>query len=181
MTNEQKVNLILTVANAIFNSKAANDDIKAHVIHTNTGVFPGRWFGDGKGGGTLRGFDFTVQDHTGIVSLRILEQNPNKTDQFGNLKQNAILARQGHQIAWVIRRDVNVFLGKIQDGQWEPTRPRATTKTTYNPAVPGTGVETPVTAQDQYGDNYAKYDNEWQADLPDIDPNDVPLYVTGVV
>lgn len=180
MTNDQKVNLILLVANSIFKSKVNNTDIKGVTITTNMGSFPGRWFGDGKGGGTLRGFDLSVKDHTGIITLRILEQNPNKTDQFGNLKANAILARQGHQIAWVIRRDTNTFLGKVQDGQWEQNRPRATTRVTYNSAVPGAGQEQRVTAQDQYGEDYSQYDDDWQADLPDIDVNEIPLYVTGV-
>jgi len=180
MTNQEKVALILSVAQAIFTSKTANSDIKSVIITTNMGTFPGRWFGDGKGGGTLRGFDFSVRDVSGVITLRIIEQNPNKTDQFGNLKANAILAQQGHQIAWVIRRDTNTFLGKVQDGQWERNHPRATTRTTYNPAVPGAGQEHRVTAQDQYGEDYSQYNNDWQANLPDIDVNEIPLYVTGV-
>lgn len=179
MNNAEKVQLILLVHQTIFQSKMHGSDIKQVTVTTNTGVHPGRWFGDGKGGGTLRGFDFTVQDHTGIIPMRMLEQNPDKQDGFGNLKQNAILARQGHKIAWLIRRDTNSFLGKVQDGKWIPSKPRATQKVTFNNAVPGAAIVSPESAQDQYGGDYS-HDGDWQRDLPDIDPNDVPLYVTGV-
>jgi len=177
MTNEQKIQLILLVTNTIFQSKLGHTDITQHVITTNTGSFPGRTFVDGK----LRGFDFTCQDANGIIPLRILEQNPDKQDGYGNLKQNAVLARAGHQIAWVIRRDTNAFLGKVQDGKWEKITLRATTTVQYNAGVPGTGVNVPVTAQDQYNGDYAHYDNgNWQRDLPEIDINEIPLYVIGV-
>jgi hypothetical protein len=179
MNSSEKIALILSVAQAIFASKMANSNITEIAVTTNTGTFPGRWFGDGKGGGTLRGFDFTVKDDNGVISLRILEQNPYKTDQFGNLKTNAILAQQGHQIAWVIRRDTNTFLGKVQDGKWEKNRPRATETMTYNAAVPGAGQFQPVPTQYQYT-NYDMYNDDWQDELPDIDMNDIPEYVVGV-
>jgi len=181
MTNAEKVQLIVAVTNAVFQSKAANLDITTVQIQTNTGIFAGRWFGNGKGGGTLRGFDFTVQEDNGtIIPLRLLEQNPNKTDQFGNLKSNALLARQGHRIAWLIRRDTNKFLGKVMDGQWTKNVPRATTTVVFNEAVRGAGTVVPLVVQDQYGVDYSKYDQEWQRDLPEIEPNEISDYVMGV-
>ena len=177
MTNDQKINLILTVVGAIFNSKLANDDITQRTIHTNTGTFPGRTFVGGK----IRGFDFTCQDASGIIPLRILEQNPDKQDGYGNLKQNAVLARAGHQIAWVIRTDTNKFLGKVQDGKWEKSTPRATTTVQHNAGVPGAGNATPITAHDQYDGEYNHYDQgDWQRELPEINVDEIPLYVTGV-
>ena len=176
MTNGEKVQLILSVAQAIFTSKLANTDITQIAIQTNTGSWPGRAFVGGK----LRGFDFTVRDDSGIVPLRILEQNPDKMDQLGNLKQNAVLARAGHQIAWVIRTDVNKFLGKVQDGTWTMNTPRATTTIIHNAGVPGAGTATPVVAQDQYDVDYNHYDGDWQSELPDIDVHEIPVYVMGV-
>jgi len=178
MNNQEKVALLLQVVQLIFQSKLANTDITQVTITTNTGTFPGRTFVNG----TIRGFDFTVQDETGIIQLRVLEQNPNKQDGFGNLKQNAILAQQGHQIAWVIRRDTNQFVSKVMDGKWEKLTPRATTNVQFNAGVSGAGTVTADTAQDQYNEAYHHYEggDEWQADLPEIDPSDVPLYVTGV-
>ncbi len=174
MTNEEKVRLILCVAGMIFQSKLGNTDITQVNVITNTGTWPGRTFVDGK----LRGFDITVQDNSGVVPLRILEQNPDKMDQFNNLKQNAILARQGHQIAWVIRQDTNTFLGKVMDGKWETDGPRATTNVQFNSGQP---AETPMRAQDQYGGDYQHYDDgSWERELPDITVGEIPLYVTGV-
>jgi len=179
MTNQEKVALLLAVTHMIFVSKEMNSDITDVTITTNLGTFNGRWFGNGQGGGTLRGFDFTVADKGQQIPLRVIEQNPNKTDRFGNLKTNAILARQGHKIAWVIRRDTNTFLGKVQDGKWIKNQPRALTRTVPG-AVPGTGNTQPVTAQDQYNERYANYNGQWKAELPEIDPKDIPFYVTGV-
>lgn len=177
MTNEEKVQLILYVTGVIFQSKLGNTDITQTTIITNTGTWPGRSFVGGK----LRGFDFTVNANDQVIPLRILEQNPDKVDQFGNLKQNAVLARAGHQIAWVIRRDTNTFLGKVQDGKWIKSTPRATTTVQHNAGVPGAGTEAPVTAQDQYGGEYNHYDQgDWQRELPEINVDEIPLYVTGV-
>lgn len=175
MTNQEKVALLLQVVQLIFQSKLVNSDITQVTITTNTGTWPGRTFVGGK----LRGFDFTVQDATGVIPLRVLEQNPDKMDQFNNLKQNAILARQGHQIAWVIRRDNNAFVSKIMDGKWEKLQPHATQNVTFNSAVPGAGTVSPATAQDQYGGSY-QHDGDWQRELPEIDPGDIPFYVTGI-
>lgn len=175
MTNQDKINIILNVVQAIFQSKLTSTDITKVALTTNTGKFTGRWFAKG----LLRGFDFTINNNGIIVPLRILEQNPNKTDLFGNLKENAILARQGHQIAWVIRRDTNNFLGKVMDGKWIKNKPQATTQMQFNAAVPGAGKIIKTKAEDQYHTDYTQYDGDWQRDLPEIDPNEVTLYISG--
>jgi hypothetical protein len=122
MTNEQRMNLLRTVFNAIFQSKASNTDITQMRIQTNTGIFAGRWFVNG----LLRGFDFTCNLGNRIISIRCLEQNPNKTDNFGNLKKFAALARQGHQIMWVIDRNTDSWLGRMHNSEWHPSFQPAT-------------------------------------------------------
>lgn len=121
MTNEQRMSLLRLVFRMIFQSKASGTDITQVILTTNTGRFPGRWFNDSSTGQpSLRGFDFTCNLGSRIISIRCLEQNPNKVDNFGNLKKFAVLARQGHQIMWVINKNkaVDGFLGRIQDGEW---------------------------------------------------------------
>ena len=93
MSLQQEIDELMRVVNAIFISKAQNTDITKCTISTNMGTFHGRWFG--KGQPYMRGFDFTTKSGNKIIPLRVLEQNPNKTDGYGNLKANAILARQG--------------------------------------------------------------------------------------
>ncbi len=126
MDSKDKLALIMYVFQAIFASKAANSDVALVKIQTNTGLWGGRWFkNSATGQKTLRGFDFSVQDGNQIKKLRMLEQNPDKTDNFGNLKQYAVLARQGHQIAWLIdATQGGSFLGRIQDGKWVPSAPQ---------------------------------------------------------
>jgi hypothetical protein len=126
MTNEQKMQLLRFIAGTIFQSKAQNTDITQIPLITNTGRWPGRMFK-----GDLRGFDFSLNLGDRIINLRCLEQNPNKTDNFGNLKKYAILARQGHKIMWVIDTKNNTFLGRLQDNVWYASFVTATT-----PAVP---------------------------------------------
>lgn len=78
--------------------------------------------------GTLRGVDLDVVNDQGVVrQLRILEQNPHKTNPDGSLKLYAQQARNGSQICWVIDRAVQQggFLGRIQDGVWYPSQDRA--------------------------------------------------------
>jgi hypothetical protein len=122
MTNEQKMQLLRFIAGTIFQSKAQNTDITQIPLITNTGRWPGRMFK-----GDLRGFDFSLNLGDRIINLRCLEQNPNKTDNFGNLKKYAILARQGHKIMWVIDTKNNTFLGRLQDNVWYASFVTATT------------------------------------------------------
>lgn len=130
MTNEQSMNLLRTVFGAIFQSKAANTDITQTILITNTGEFTGRWFVNG----LLRGFDFTCNLGDRIIGVRCLEQNPNKTDNNGNLKKYANLARQGHQIMWVIdtKSNPNKWLGHMMDNVWHASFQPATTPATPN-------------------------------------------------
>ncbi|KKM91906.1 hypothetical protein LCGC14_1223770 [marine sediment metagenome] len=126
MTNAEKMGLLMALYNGIFQSKAQNTDITALGVpspHVAGGIIMGRWFVNG----TLRGFDFDVQDGTKTLQLRILEQNPDKTDAAGNRTYYANLAHQGHCIAWVIdRKPGGSFLGRIQAGQWHVSQQRAT-------------------------------------------------------
>lgn len=148
MTNAEKMEMLMVAFTKIFLSKTKGTDITKETIVTNTGTFAGRSFVDG----LLRGFDFTANVGDRIVELRCLEQNPNKTDQFGNLKKFALLARQGHQIMWIIDRKVNKWLGRIMDGQWEATFTPATTPASTMHAYNANGTHTvlPPEVQD-YG------------------------------
>jgi len=129
MTNEQRMQLLRFIADTIFMSKAQNTDITKIALATNTGRWPGRMFN-----GDLRGYDFSLNLGDRIINLRCLEQNPNKIDNFGNLKKYAILARQGHKIMWVIETKNNKFLGRLQDNVWYASFVPATTPATdyYN-------------------------------------------------
>ena len=103
-------------------------------------------------------------------NLRCIAQNPNKRDANGNLSQTAILARAGHKIMWVIDQDVeNGFLGSIKDGNWEPSRPRAT--------YPASGRQL-ETAIDQTGNAYQRNEGGWVQNLPEMDRNNIDQEVT---
>jgi hypothetical protein len=121
MTNQEKMDILMGIYNNLFQSKQNNTDITKVNIVTNMGTFPGRWFVSQ----TLRGFDVDINAGDKIVQIRCLEQNPNKTDNNGNLKPNANLARIGHKIMWVIDRK-DSWLGRIQDGAWIPAFETAT-------------------------------------------------------
>ena len=124
MTNEQKMGVLKLIFSTIFLSKAQNTDITQVIVTTNMGNFPGRWFKEG----LIRGFDLAINTGDKIVSIRCVEQNPNKMDKFNNLGKYANLARQGHQIMWVIDKNTeNGFLGRIQDNEWVPSFVPATT------------------------------------------------------
>jgi len=128
MTNEQRMKFLLHVVALIFQSKAMNTNIKQVRISPQWAPFiaqggEGRWFKN-----NLRGFDLALRLGNQIKSLRFVEQNPMKLDASGNLKQYALLAQQGHQICWVIDQTIqpNTFLGRVQDGQFFKSEPRAT-------------------------------------------------------
>jgi len=169
------------VSKIIFLSKKEGTDITKMVVKTNKGKYPGRWFGNGQGGGTLRGFDFEVDDNGTTIALRILEQNPDKKDLYQNLKPNALLARMGHKITWVIRRDrKSAFIGKVQDGKFIPPKPRAVTKMMFNASIPGAGQVSPHTVIDQYGGEYQEFTNGTLERLPEIDPSEAVVYIAGI-
>jgi len=83
---------------------------------------------------------------------------------MGNLKENAVLAQAGHQIMWVIDSQTNTFLGKMLNGEWMASTPRAFN--TVQQTVETTGTE--VDGQTVYRQN-----GEWQQNLPNIQPQDV--------
>jgi hypothetical protein len=116
-----QVQLIKKIFDAIFAAKAVNMDATAIQVvdpHIVGGVARGRWFKNGM----LRGVDCDVNLGTRIVSLRFIEQNPQKSSQY------AAMAVRGAKIMWVIdTRTQNGFLGRMQDGQWYPSTMRATT------------------------------------------------------
>ena len=177
MTNEEKMAVLVLVFNTIFQSKAQNTDITQILMTTNMGNFPGRWFKDG----LLRGFDLALNTGDKIVSIRCVEQNPNKMDKFNNLKKYANLARQGHQIMWVIDQNTeNGFLGRMQDGEWVPS---------FVPATQPVTAQQPASAQPQMinaaeaQDPYPNYVQDVAMpietdDLPEIESGgDIPEYV----
>jgi len=124
----------------------------------------------------LIAFDLSLDLGTGMpYPIRVVEQNPFKRDKVGNLKATSLLAQRGHKIAWVIKTDTNTFLGKVQDGEFEANKPRAYTKTNFQPLSFGAGIvsqQEPVS--DQYGLDFRPDENGgWVSELPDVDPNDV--------
>jgi len=123
MTGKEKMELLMLLNSTLWNAKKHNADqseIRVLSKHLVGNGCRGRWFVQG----TVRGFDFDVRTPAGTVQLRMIEQNPNKTDNAGNIKPHALLARQGHCIVWVIDRNGS-FLGRIQDGKWIASEQRA--------------------------------------------------------
>jgi len=174
MNIKQRMDLLTMIFRTIFTSKAMGTDITKEVIHTNTGQFNGRWFVNG----LLRGFDISCNLGDRVINLRCLEQNPNKTDNYGNLKKYANLARQGNQIMWVIDKTSNTFLGRMQNGEWHASFNPATQPASYSqPAQQG--AYNPAASPDPYHE----YLNDGPQtvsidDLPEL-PNNVgiPDYV----
>lgn len=104
------------------------------------------------------------------LNLRFLAQNPDKLDGSGNLKPNALLARAGHRIMWIINQDTNTFIGRIQDGEFIQNQPRAYTTTRRNSPV----------VQDDEGAEYVQQNSEWQQQLeevPQVYHSDIPQHV----
>ena len=177
MTNEERMVLLRTVFNTIFQSKTQGTDIANVSIATNTGQWPGRLFTGG-----LRGFDFTVNLGDRTISLRCIEQNPNKVDNFGNLKKYANLAQQGHTIMWVIDTKNNKFLGRIHNAVWHASFVPAT-----QPVVGTPNVYDSPGQEAQEDAAYNQVNQEWHntqnaaASLPDpMDINNLPEIPNGV-
>jgi len=179
MTPQQKLQLLLTLDKAIWScqwqnlgsAEASQKDFEARLQRCGVksqfvpnGVVFARHFK-----GTLTGFDFELNEAPGIVRLiRLLQQNPNKTDMYGRLSQYAILARGGNHICWVIDRASNKFLGRIQDGKFIKNEPRA-----YNQNNAAAAKQTSFTGSQGYnpgqGTNFSN--------LPDIEPQEIPSEV----
>jgi len=175
MTNQDKLNILLGIYNALFKSKAEGTDIESVGLITNMGKFMGRWFVNR----TLRGFDIDINLGDRIIELRCLEQNPNKTDDNGNLKTFANLARKGHKIMWVINRKGS-WLGHMQDGIWTPANDPVTKPATYVKVQPPAELNAGVTVTEASVDPVKAYQEHLTTgvvnleELPDI-PTDRDL------
>lgn len=146
-------------------------------------TFQGRMFKDSATGLlTIRGFDASLNtdgaQSNGTIAplnLRFIEQNPNKVDGNGNLKTFANLARQGHQIMWVINKDIqNGFLGRVQNGQWHKSQQFATRPVQTTQILTGAATNPDV---DQYGNPMIMKNGQWIVDLPNINKTDVVEHV----
>lgn len=127
-----------------------------------------------RGAHILIGFDIKLDLGIGApYPIRVLEQNPFKLKN-GVLSKTAVLAQRGHKIAWVIKDDrSNTFLGKVQDGEWIATTPRAYTQKTMTPLRDmGAGIMSTDHAPDQYGVEHFNMDGEWVDDLDVIGGED---------
>jgi hypothetical protein len=128
MDNATRISILKSIADAIFkNAVATNIKLKHPAFFTDQQadhIITGRWFSDE----TLRGIDFKLDDNGTIRHLRMLEQNPKKMKN-GVLSQYAIAARSGKKIAWIIDRESNKFIGRIEDGVFITSKPSTTTKT----------------------------------------------------
>lgn len=170
MTPQQKLQLLLTLDKAIWScqwrnlgsAEASQKDFEARLQRCGVksqfvpnGIVFARHFK-----GTLTGFDFELHEAPGVIRLlRVLQQNPNKTDMYGRLSQYAILARGGHKVCWVIDRASNQFKGRIQDGVFIKNQPKA-----YQQSA-GASATVPAWTVDQ-----ALNLNQ----VPDINPQDIP-------
>lgn len=145
MTNQQQLDLIKHVAELIFSVPVTDPRTMYQTIRnllTSAEWEP--WVVGGKVGGrtfknsttglaTLRGYDISLNldelnpnQTIKLLNLRFIEQNPDKRDGYGNLKENAILTRQGNLIMWVIKQGPDgKFLGKLQNGNWIKKEPKA--------------------------------------------------------
>ena len=192
MTSQQKMELIMMAYRAIFTSRRENllGDLNGHAVNIALQFrqvlgIRGRLFKDSTTGEqNIPGFDVSVDvgeiNPDGTMKpmrLRFIAQNPNKHDGFGNLKENAILARQGHRIMWIINQDLtNGFLGKVIDDVWQPSMPRATYPANQNANYPN-----PRQAVDQNGMQYNMNQGNWVANLPDLNQEEIAEAVVEAI
>lgn len=184
MTNEEKMGVLKLIFTSIFTSKQKGTDITTESVinpYLVGGHVMGRWFGQN----TLRGYDVDINTGTSLVQIRCVEQNPEKRDNSGNLKWTANLAKQGHQLMWVIDRSQGGgFLGRMQrdlgrnDIVWHAgfdpaTRPVAQAQAQAQPANYNQQDQPPMQNPAASQTNPVDID-----DLPEI-PNgvDIPDYI----
>jgi len=139
MTNQQRMALIKALYNLIFTCKSQSFQ-QWQLAPKPTGYEPiiTAWVPRTFVNGTVRGIDIDVNDGGKILQLRFMEQNPNKEDKAGNLKETSIRARNGEFLMWVVdRKPGGGFLGSIQNGDWIASQMRATTPAQYNTAGAG--------------------------------------------
>lgn len=184
MNNQQKMELIMMVYRAVFTARQTDpltdlnfESVNIAARFQNVFNVQGRLFRDSTTGiQDIPGYDISLDvgeknlnNTIKPLNLRFIAQNPNKVDNNGNLKENAILARKGHKIMWVINQGIaNGFLGKIIDGTWQASAPRATYPANQNANYPN-----PRQAVDQGGGQYNMNQGDWVAALPDIGQEDV--------
>lgn len=190
MTPKQKMDLTMLIFNLIFNSKQNGVDITTvRISHPNIvngkpilqnnvrvgGEINGRWFeNSATHQKTLRGFDVDLQIDNGILQLRFIEQNPDKVDVAGNLKPMAIAARRGSHIMWLIDRTVHGgdgFLGRIQDGQFYQSHPRAVAPATQ-PVRNTVATSVQSASQETANEEFALYTDP--GELPEVIEEDLP-------
>jgi len=162
MTNTERMAFLKSMANLIVHAKNHGipmDQWASVAAPTNVPIT--MWKPRGFVNNTLYGIDVDLNLGDRIIQLRLMEQNPNKVDHNGNLKTFANLARQGHQIMWVIDRNGS-FLGRIQDGEWHASQDRATSPA--QPNQPNEQITSPATQ------------NRSSEEIPDIDIG-IPEYV----
>jgi hypothetical protein len=179
-TTAQKMSILKSVVNALFQCKLQGLSPEMTSVTTNCGVFKGKWFA-----AKLYGMDFDIGVPNGRLTIRVIEQNPDKVDAAGNRKYHALLASQGHQIAWVIDRGKkeNAFLGRIQDGEWIASKEIATKPATAKlPAVSSSqGVSLPVYEEETIPEiegNLPEYILQHFAE-EEPDWNDAPMFGGG--
>ena len=175
MSNQARMEFIMDVYRLIFslnpNDPGLHQNIQGVQMDPKWAPwllsFQGRMFKDSTTGlMCIRGFEVSLNvgkvyadGLTAPLNLRFIEQNPNKLDSNGNLKMFANLARQGHKIVWVINKDIqNGFLGRVQDGQWEKSRPRV--------IQPASTDQTQ--GLDQQGNQMVIDKGNWIDNVPDI-------------
>ena len=136
MTNQQRMALVKALYNLIFTCKSQPFQ-QWQLAPKPVGYEPliTAWVPRTFVNGTVRGIDIDVNDDGKILQLRLMEQNPNKADKLGNLKETSIRARNGEFIMWVVDRKPNGgFLGSIQNGNWIASQMRAYAPAQYNAA-----------------------------------------------
>jgi len=161
MTNEERMQFLKNMATLIFQGKALAIEQWA-TVQVPQGVPITKWQPRGFVNNTIYGIDVDLNLGDRIIQLRLMEQSPNKVDHNGNLKTFANLARQGHQIMWIIDQNAG-WLGRIQDGQWHASQDRAT-----SPAQPTQAVE--------QNTGPATQNRSTNDEIPDVDIG-IPEYV----
>jgi hypothetical protein len=184
INNAQRMELVMEVYRAVFAARLEN---QLEDLNNSAGAISARWSiyilnirGRLFKNSTIPGFDISLnigdtnQDGTlKPLRLRFIAQNPDKRDGNGNLKENAILALQGHKIMWVINQDIaNGFLGKVMDDQWYPSTQRAT-----YPANQNTNHPNPRHGVDQTGQTHNMNKGDWVSELPDVNQGEVADHI----
>jgi hypothetical protein len=134
MNNEQKMALITYIYNMIFGTPHAQ--WRQAPLPPQFAAFITSWVPQIWAQGAVRAVVVGINVGNRVLNLKFLEQNPNKLDSAGNLKDTSNRARRGERIMWVIdANQENGFLGSMQNDQWVPSQDKA-----YQPVAPNTQV-----------------------------------------